>query len=116
MSESRVVVVDGPVSIARLHGEACVECGDSPKTLYAGGYLRVAGEERVWPVMACSAHRPDASPKTCIYCPKPGAEVCVKVLEKTSGPGHPLYAHRACAASHQVQALYEVLPAPEPAP
>ncbi|MFG3505291.1 hypothetical protein ACGF5F_07205 [Streptomyces sp. NPDC047821] len=116
MSDSRIVVVDGPVSIARPHGEACAECGTSPATLYAAGYLRVAGEERIWPVMVCSAHRPDTSTKRCIHCPKRGAEVCVKVLEKTSGPSHPPYAHRACATEHRAQAPYEVLPTPEPAP
>ncbi|WP_268830919.1 hypothetical protein [Streptomyces sp. WAC05374] len=40
----------------------------------------------------------------------------MRALERTSGPGHPLYAHRACATEHRVRALYEVLPTPEPAP
>ncbi|GAA2502608.1 hypothetical protein [Streptomyces gobitricini] len=114
MSDSRVVVVNGPVSIKRLHSEACAECGVSPTTLYAAGYLRITDGERIWPVMVCSAHRPATAAKECVYCHKPGADVCVQVLEKTSGPGLPLYAHRACATARGVQPLYEVLPASGP--
>ncbi|WP_156693839.1 hypothetical protein [Streptomyces ficellus] len=53
--------------------------------------------------------------KSCIYCPEPGADVCVRSVATSSGPDRPELAHRACAEARGVPVLYEVLPAPEPA-
>ncbi len=45
--------IDRPVSIARLHGEACFHCGAVSKTLHAAGHITLAGGTRVWPVVTC---------------------------------------------------------------
>ncbi|MEV5989537.1 hypothetical protein AB0L85_32095 [Streptomyces sp. NPDC052051] len=47
------MVIDGPVSIARLHGEACFDCGTVGKTLRAAGHVVVRGNSRVWQVAMC---------------------------------------------------------------
>lgn len=48
-----------PISIARLHGEACIRCGAVHRKLYPAGEVTVAinGRHRVWPVAACEEHR-----------------------------------------------------------
>ena len=51
------VLVQGPVSIARRHGEACFHCGAVARTLYADGCITVIGSERVWPIVTCGCRR-----------------------------------------------------------
>jgi hypothetical protein len=46
-------VIDGSVSIVRLHGEACFDCGSVNKTLRAAGHVVVRGSTRVWQVVTC---------------------------------------------------------------
>lgn len=45
--------VDGPVSIARLHGRACWDCGAVAKELSPAGRVQVAGSDRVWEISSC---------------------------------------------------------------
>jgi hypothetical protein len=47
------VVVDSRVSIVRLHGEACFDCGSVTKPLRAAGHVLVRGSTRVWQVVTC---------------------------------------------------------------
>ena len=47
------VHVDGPVSIARLHGRACWHCGAVAKDLTPAGTVQVAGSDHVWAVASC---------------------------------------------------------------
>jgi hypothetical protein len=49
-------VVEGPVSIARLHAEACFYCGAVTRTLYAAGHITLEGQDRVWPIVTCGCH------------------------------------------------------------
>ncbi|MEU5322263.1 hypothetical protein AB0G67_36765 [Streptomyces sp. NPDC021056] len=49
-------VIDGQVSIARLHGEACFDCGAVAKALRAAGHITLRGSTRVWPVVTCGCH------------------------------------------------------------
>lgn len=44
----------------------------------------------------------------CTYCPQLGADVCVRITESSSGAGHSVYAHRACADSRGISVLYTV--------
>lgn len=53
MSTAPPVRVDGPVSIARLHGRACWDCGAVAKDLAPAGTVQVAGSDRVWAVASC---------------------------------------------------------------
>lgn len=46
-------VIDKSVSIARLHGEACFDCGAVSKTLRAAGRVVLRGSARVWPIVTC---------------------------------------------------------------
>lgn len=46
-------VIDGPVSIVRLHGEACFDCGAVAKALREAGNVVVRGSTRVWPIVTC---------------------------------------------------------------
>jgi hypothetical protein len=46
-------VIEGPVSIVRLHGEACLFCGAVDKTLRATGHVVVRGSARVWQIVTC---------------------------------------------------------------
>lgn len=48
--------VQGPVSIARLHGEACFYCGAVTKTLHAAGHVTLNGADRVWPIVTCGCY------------------------------------------------------------
>lgn len=54
-------LVDGPVSIVRLHGEACFYCGAVTKTLYAAGHVTLAGSDTVWPIVTCGCRGGAAS-------------------------------------------------------
>jgi len=47
------VRVDGPVSIARLHGRACWDCGAVAKDLTPAGTATLAGSDREWPIVTC---------------------------------------------------------------
>jgi hypothetical protein len=49
--------VQGPVSIARQHGEACFYCGAVARTLYADGCITMVGSDRVWPIVTCGCRR-----------------------------------------------------------
>lgn len=46
-------VIDSRVSIVRLHGEACFNCGAVSKTLRAAGHVTVRGSIRAWPIVTC---------------------------------------------------------------
>ncbi|MDO0934824.1 hypothetical protein QQY66_25260 [Streptomyces sp. DG2A-72] len=46
-------IIDGRVSIVRLHGEACFDCGAVNKTLRVGEHVVVRGSIRVWQVATC---------------------------------------------------------------
>lgn len=52
-------LVGADVSIARLHGEACIDCGAVNTKLYPAGAVstRVDGGLQVWQVVACADHR-----------------------------------------------------------
>ena len=50
----------------------------------------------------------EAGTLPCRYCPQLGADVCVAITPSSSGAGHAVYAHRACAAGHGIDALYAV--------
>jgi hypothetical protein len=54
------VVPEDPVSIVRLHGEACYFCGAVSLPLYPAGSVTTRledGGERQWFVVACARHR-----------------------------------------------------------
>ncbi|MEU6259216.1 hypothetical protein [Streptomyces sp. NPDC047043] len=46
-------VVEGRVSIVRLHGEACFDCGTVGKTLRAAGHVVVRGNPVMWQIVTC---------------------------------------------------------------
>lgn len=52
-------VVGDDVSIARLHGEACITCGAVNTRLFPAGAVStvVEGGLQVWQVVACAKHR-----------------------------------------------------------
>jgi hypothetical protein len=50
---SAPAVIDGRVSIVRLHGEACFDCGAVNRALRAAGHVVVRGSHRVWEVFTC---------------------------------------------------------------
>lgn len=52
------VSVEGPVSIVRLHGEACFYCGAVSGDLYAAGSITLPGSDQVWPIVTCGCHTP----------------------------------------------------------
>lgn len=54
-------VIDGRVSIARLHGEACFDCGAVGKALRASGHVVVRSTPRVWPIVTCGCQNQAAS-------------------------------------------------------
>ncbi|MFJ8538204.1 hypothetical protein [Streptomyces sp. NPDC093591] len=47
------VRVDGPVSIARLHGRACWGCGAVAKDLTPAGTVTVGDDGREWTIVSC---------------------------------------------------------------
>jgi hypothetical protein len=51
------VVIDSSVSIVRLHGEACFDCGAVTKPLRAAGQVMVRGCSRVWNIRTCGCRR-----------------------------------------------------------
>lgn len=60
MPSEEVPPADPRTSIVRLHGEACFYCGAVHTELYPAGAVRtsVPGGIRIWPIVACSKHRP----------------------------------------------------------
>ncbi|MGP4092908.1 hypothetical protein [Nonomuraea sp. KM90] len=48
------IEVRDSVSIARLHGLACIDCGAVTKCLQSAGFVMHRG--RLWPVVACETH------------------------------------------------------------
>lgn len=50
-------VIDGSVSIVRLHGEACFDCGAVGKDLRAAGAVVLRGSTRVWQIVTCGCRR-----------------------------------------------------------
>jgi hypothetical protein len=50
---SAPAVIEGRVSIVRLHGEACFDCGAVNRALRAAGHVVVSGNIRVWEVFTC---------------------------------------------------------------
>ena len=58
-SPSDAPLVGADVSIARLHGEACIDCGAVNTKLYPAGEVStvVEGGRQVWQVVACVDHR-----------------------------------------------------------
>jgi hypothetical protein len=60
MQEARSLtptVVDRRVSIVRLHGEACFDCGAVNKPLRVAGEVVVRGATRVWQIRSCGCRR-----------------------------------------------------------
>lgn len=55
-------VIDGRVSIVRLHGEACFDCGAVSKTLRAAGHVTVRGGIRTWQIVTCGCRRKVVAP------------------------------------------------------
>lgn len=53
--------VEGPVSIARLHGRACWYCGAVARGLATIGRVQQTAGARVWTVVSCGCHRRRAS-------------------------------------------------------
>ncbi|MCY0954724.1 hypothetical protein [Streptomyces sp. H27-S2] len=51
----------GDVSIARLHGEACWDCGAVSADLVPAGEVAVRGFEKTWPIQRCAAGHPAAA-------------------------------------------------------
>lgn len=54
-------VIEGRVSVVRLHGEACFYCGAVNKTLRAAGQVVVRGRTRVWQVATCGCCNEEAT-------------------------------------------------------
>ena len=98
---STPVLVEGHISLARLHGRACWHCGAVTRSLAPAGTVLRPGSTRRWQVVSCGC-RPGLVPqqrtggsRACTYCPQPEADCCVRV--------HPdsrqhIYAHQICAA------------------
>lgn len=55
------VRISGPVSIARLHGRACFDCGAVAKDLSPAGSVRLPGSEQTWPIVTCGCRHGIAS-------------------------------------------------------
>ena len=47
------ILIEDGVSIARLHGEACFDCGAVTKKLLMAGHGTLRGNSRVWQIMTC---------------------------------------------------------------
>ncbi|MEV5281148.1 hypothetical protein [Streptomyces sp. NPDC052811] len=54
-----------------------------------------------------------AADHPCYYCPKPGADCCIRLAAPpASGPPSPVYAHAVCASGHGIKPLYYVTDKP----
>lgn len=51
-----LLVVNGPVSIARLHGRACWYCGAVAREMKTAGRVQLAPGARVWTIVTCGCH------------------------------------------------------------
>ncbi|MEU5973794.1 hypothetical protein [Streptomyces sp. NPDC047315] len=51
--EPQVLVIQGTVSLARLHGAACWHCGAASRPLKPAGIVRFEAEQREWQVRTC---------------------------------------------------------------
>ncbi|QEU77976.1 hypothetical protein CP968_06505 [Streptomyces subrutilus] len=51
----------GDVIIARLHGEACWDCGAVGSPLVPAGDVTVRGSEATWPIKRCVTGHSDTS-------------------------------------------------------
>lgn len=47
------VLIEGQVSIARLHGEACWHCGAVIRKFIPAGDVVLPGQTRRWPIVSC---------------------------------------------------------------
>lgn len=59
-----VLEAEASISIARLHGEACIRCGAVFLPLFPVGSIYTRdrdGALRAWHVVACGQHRDDRS-------------------------------------------------------
>jgi hypothetical protein len=54
-------VVESDVSIVRLHGLACFECGAVNRRLRAAGEVVVRGCSHVWPIRTCGCRQGEAA-------------------------------------------------------
>ncbi|MFF0428527.1 hypothetical protein ACFYUJ_29555 [Streptomyces sp. NPDC004520] len=103
--------VDRRVSIARLHGQACWHCGAVTRSLVPAGTIVHGDSVTEWPIVSCGCAPMQAqhaeAPRTrhCTYCPRPGADACVRVRRDEDGGMH-VYAHQACAEARNVPTLY----------
>lgn len=54
------------LSIARLHGHACIVCGTTTPPLRAAGHVNTRGSDGLiaWPVVACKEHHEDEEAET----------------------------------------------------
>lgn len=111
-------LVAGQVSIARLHGEACWDCGAVSTTLTPAGTIVHIGSDQVWPIVSCgcqSAPIPRRQPvpapvsstrRHCQFCPDPNPDKCIRTRPTADGDDVHIYAHAACAASRGIGTLY----------
>ncbi|MFK0124866.1 hypothetical protein ACIQSP_16315 [Streptomyces nigra] len=54
--------VDRSVSIARLHGRACWQCGAVAKDLKPAGTVKVGDDDREWTIVTCGDHSTAVTP------------------------------------------------------
>ncbi|MEV6580301.1 hypothetical protein AB0M92_19285 [Streptomyces sp. NPDC051582] len=71
MSTDPPTPVDADVSIARLHGEACWDCGAVGTTLHPAGAVTLPGGQ-VWEIRKCVNHRDltelQERGRACVHC------------------------------------------------
>lgn len=47
-----------------------------------------------------------SKPRSCTYCPEPGADVCIRTRRDEAGDTSHIYAHQSCAEERGVLPLY----------
>lgn len=52
----RPMLVEGLVSIARLHGQACWHCGAVTPKLTSAGTVVQRGSNQEWTIVSCGSH------------------------------------------------------------
>lgn len=52
-AQSTPTLIERPVSIARLHGQACFFCGAVHKPMRPAGSVQLRDSDRVWPIVSC---------------------------------------------------------------
>ena len=73
-------IVGTHVSIVRLHGEACFDCGAVNKPLREAGHVVVLGRKRIWRIRTCGCRpRPTPTQPVCMSQADPG--------DRANGPG-----------------------------